>query len=418
MNKRVRQQKGAVALVTALLMLVLIGFVGLAIDFGYAYVQKNRLQNVVDAEALACVISPTTLPCPIGTHAGLYEDVNPLNFEVETENPGDASLCPQPATQRGCVRATAATTWNTFFIGMFGVPTLTTQAVAIAGRIGFEQGCLITPNYFNVSGSQGIRGTACANYFGSIAINGNPPITGTANYLYNGNAPSTCSTCEPPAISRSGALTPPALASTPTLPAAPGTYTGFTGSPATLLTCPNKTVCTLGPGLYNALDCSGSQSVCQLVPTSNTPSGYTFAFTGDVTGPGSNGAMSGERVLLYMNGTGRTLTLSGGGSLTLSSPVPPSGGCTGSITPESQIVIYSPNPGTVAYNGNVAGTITGNIYMPQYAFALGGNGGLTIRGTAVVDGYTDAGGGNSGLVVDGTNTCGFYASAGKAVLVD
>lgn len=412
------REKGAVAIMVALLMLVLIGFIGLAIDFGYAYVQKNRLQNVADAEALACVISPPASPCPIGSSANLYPEVNTYNFNVTTDNPGDNSLCPLPLKQNGCARATATTTWNTFFIRLFGLDTLSSSAVAVAGWIGFEQACLITPNYFNVSGSQGLRGTACANYFGNISTNGNPPITGTANFIYNGNPSTVCPTCEPPAISRTGALEPPALAATPALPSGPGTFTGFTGTPDTVLTCPNKTTCTLGPGLYNSLDCSASQAVCRLVPTGNTAQGYTFAFSGDVTGPGSNGVLTGEHVLIYMQGVGRTLSLSGGGSLTLSSPSLTGGACTGTNSPESQIVIYSPNTGTLSYNGNVLSTVSGNIYMPGYGFALGGNGGLNVAGSIVVDGYQDSGGGNQGLIVNGTNACGFIVSRGKAVLVD
>lgn len=418
MNKNHSAQQGAVAIIVVLIIFGLIGIIGLGIDVGYAYVQKNRLQNVADATALACVISPTSAPCPIGSHSGLYAELNPLAFEVETVNPGNNSLCPIPLDQRDCAQATAKMTWSPFFIGMFGVPTLSTEAVAIAGKIASQQGCLITPSYFSVSGSQGVTGTNCANYFGSVSSNGNPRIEGTANYVFNDNLPSSCPTCQPPAISRGQPLLPPTLTSVPVVPTNAGTHTGFIGTPDTTLVCPSKTTCTLSPGLYNSLDCSASQAVCQLIPTSGAPAGFTFAFNGDVQGPSSNGTMSGHLVLIIMNGVGRTLSLSGGGSLSLSSPVPPSGGCSSSITPESQMVIYSDNTGVLSYNGNVASMITGNIYMPNYAFALGGNGGLSVQGSVVVNGYSDAGGGNRGLVVDGTNTCGFTVGGGKVILVN
>lgn len=420
MNKR-HSERGAVAVIIGLMMVVLVGFIGLAIDFGYAYVKKNQVQNVADAEALACVISPSSAPCPVGTTTGdLYPDVNGYGFTViSTENPGDNSLCPLPATQSHCARVTVSGTWNTFFIPLFGQTTLMVQSVAIAGKQGGGPGCIIASSYFNVSGSQGINGSNCANYFGSVSVNGNPPITGSANYIYNGNAPASCTSCQPPAIGMSGPLTAPTLSSPPYKPSSPGTISGFTGTAATTLTCPNKTTCTLGPGRYNGLDCSNSQSVCHLVPSDTTPAGSTFEFDGTFQGPGNNGTMVGNKVVLYLGGNGQSVTLAGGGSLTLTSPSPTGGPCSGSVTPESQIVIYAPNTGTLNYNGNVASNITGNIYAPGFGFGLGGNGGLTVAGTVVVSSYTDNGGGNSGLTSNGANTCGFTPNgSGQVILVD
>lgn len=420
MNKQ-RQERGAVAVIIGLMIVVLVGFIGLALDFGYAYVKKNQAQNVADAEALACVINPSALPCPPGTTTtDLYPAVNAQGFTiVSIENPGDSSLCPLPASQSGCARVTVQNTWNTFFIPLFGKPTLTVQTVATAGKVGGGTGCVIASSYFNVSGSQGVNGSNCANYFGNVSVNGNPPITGSANYIYNGNASANCSSCEPPAVSRTIPLVPPPLAAVPQKPVAPGTITGFTGTAATTLTCPNNTTCTLGPGLYNSIDCSSAQSVCRLVPTDSTALGYTFEFDGTFTGPSNNGSLVGNNVLLYFGGSGQTATLAGGGQITLSSPSASGGSCSETVTPESQIVIYAPNAGTLNYNGNVASNITGNIYAPAFGFGLGGNGGLTVNGTIVVSSYTDNGGGNSGLTVNGANACGFTPeNSGQVVLVN
>lgn len=420
MNKQ-RHQRGAVAVIVGLMMVVLVGFIGLAIDFGYAYVKKNQVQNVADAEALACVINPTATLCPVGTTAGdLYPAVNTYGFTViSTENPGDNSLCPLPATQSNCARVTVSGTWNTFFIPLFGYSTLTVQSVATAGKQGGSPGCIIATSYFNVSGSQGINGSNCANYFGSVSINGNPPITGSANYIYNGNAPSSCTSCQPPAVGVSGSLVAPALSAAPYKPTAPGTISGFTGTAATTLTCPNKATCTLGPGLYNGIDCSNSQSVCHLVPSGSTPAGYTFEFDGTFKGPGNNGTTVGNKVLVYLGGNNQLVSLAGGGNLTLTSPSLVGGPCSDTVTPESQIVIYAPNAGTLNYNGNVASNITGNIYAPNFSFGLGGNGGLTVAGTVVVSSYADNGGGTSGLTSNGANACGFTPDdSGQVVLVN
>lgn len=44
---------GATAVIVGLMMIVLVGFAALAIDFGYSMVTKNELQNIADASSLA-----------------------------------------------------------------------------------------------------------------------------------------------------------------------------------------------------------------------------------------------------------------------------------------------------------------------------------------------------------------------------
>ncbi len=53
MNKLIAKQDGAVAIVVALLLVVLLVFGAFAVDFGYLYVVKNQVQNSADAAALA-----------------------------------------------------------------------------------------------------------------------------------------------------------------------------------------------------------------------------------------------------------------------------------------------------------------------------------------------------------------------------
>lgn len=61
------RQKGAVAIIAALSLPVLIGFAGLALDLGRLYVAKTELQNATDACALAAsrelTCDPTAGPC-------------------------------------------------------------------------------------------------------------------------------------------------------------------------------------------------------------------------------------------------------------------------------------------------------------------------------------------------------------------
>ena len=51
--EKVKNQAGATAIIVAIVLPMLIGFGALAVDVGYMYVNKNELQNVADAAALA-----------------------------------------------------------------------------------------------------------------------------------------------------------------------------------------------------------------------------------------------------------------------------------------------------------------------------------------------------------------------------
>ena len=419
MNKFKQSERGAVAIMVGLMMVVLIGFIGLAIDVGYVYVQKARLQEVADAEALACVINPLVGQyCAAGTAVSgttnIY-GVNPTLYTVAIANPayanpGDTTLCYDPATQKNCARATVSNTWKTFFVSLFGLTQYSVSAVATAGLTkGTNQACIIASsastagNY--LQGSAAINGSQCINYFGNITIVGNSAaVTGSKNFLYNNSNVANCgSTCTPAAQTLSGPVPVPTVTA-PTLPASAGTATNFTGSAATTLTCPNNQTCTLTPGRYNSLDCSGANSVCNL-----TQSG-TYAFDGNVVGPSNNGTLNLNGVL-YMNGTNMTLNLGGGGSLNMTTPN--TGSCTGSVTSSNSVVIYSPNTGSFILQGGPSAVITGNIYTPNYTVTFQGSAGATLKGTMVTQIYQGTGGGGShgtdaGLTISGTNSCGFY----------
>ena len=51
--KYIKQERGALVVLTAVLLPVLFGFMGIAYDVGNLYMHKARLQNVTDAAALA-----------------------------------------------------------------------------------------------------------------------------------------------------------------------------------------------------------------------------------------------------------------------------------------------------------------------------------------------------------------------------
>src|SRR5688500_10991453 len=83
-----RKEGGAVGIIVALSMVVLVGFVGLALDLGKLYIAKSELQNSADACALAAVRELTgantnqlILAEAAGLAAGVRHDVL---FQSET----------------------------------------------------------------------------------------------------------------------------------------------------------------------------------------------------------------------------------------------------------------------------------------------------------------------------------------------
>ena len=76
---RIRRQNGAVAIIAAISLPVLIGFAGLALDLGHLYVEKTELQNATDACALAAARELTCDPS-VGICA--------TSFLVNAENSG------------------------------------------------------------------------------------------------------------------------------------------------------------------------------------------------------------------------------------------------------------------------------------------------------------------------------------------
>src|SRR5262245_28152021 len=69
-DRQIHSQKGAILFIVAACLVVLLGFMGLAIDLAHAYNNKSQLQSIADACALA---GATALN---GTSGGIQEATN------------------------------------------------------------------------------------------------------------------------------------------------------------------------------------------------------------------------------------------------------------------------------------------------------------------------------------------------------
>ncbi len=96
----VADQSGAVLVLVALLLVVIIGMAAMAIDIGHLMVVRNELRNAADAGALAGARVLYTLN-PDGTIAGINTDANLVAAATTTANMSDAAAAEVLIVERG-----------------------------------------------------------------------------------------------------------------------------------------------------------------------------------------------------------------------------------------------------------------------------------------------------------------------------
>lgn len=139
-----KQEAGQVLIQVAVMIVVLLGFVSLAIDVGNVYSERRRMQNAADAGALAgarelCLLSP--------------EDVAIAKAkEYMTKNgvaAGDIAAGDVTVTGGNVVDTTAKKTANTFFAGLVGFPSFPVGAGAAAACGAATSACGLWPIAFD-----------------------------------------------------------------------------------------------------------------------------------------------------------------------------------------------------------------------------------------------------------------------------
>jgi Flp pilus assembly protein TadG len=135
-NRRRSHKAGQIYLLFAFFLPVLIIFVGLALDFGFAYVTKTTLSKAVDSAALAGMRSLNQGQNAATTIATAAFNTNYASTPAPNANPPVFNITfTTNATANQVVNATATATINTFFLGVLsGYHTLTVTSTAQATR--------------------------------------------------------------------------------------------------------------------------------------------------------------------------------------------------------------------------------------------------------------------------------------------
>jgi Flp pilus assembly protein TadG len=154
---KIKDRRGVVAIVVALIMTVLIGFVALAVDTGFLFATKNELQNIADGAALAAAgelgnqyfhqesyyepaIKTVAVDVGIKNQAGGKSNIsiNLNDIQIGTWNQDTDPKFDPSGTPPNAVRVIARRDGqannpiSTFFAGIFGINTVNVNADATA----------------------------------------------------------------------------------------------------------------------------------------------------------------------------------------------------------------------------------------------------------------------------------------------
>ena len=198
-----REQRGAVAIVVALSLAVLVGFAGLALDGGRLYVNKTELQNAADACALAASLELTGAPniptsnFPIADAAGrLVATRNLVGFQGSNIAAGNvtvefgtslnagawvpaAAATPASLYVRCTIAESGITPW---FMQVLGFGDQTVRALATATLAHSQNACTTIPIGLCSAGSAPSYGLVPGQWYNG-GLNNADSLSGSFNWI-------------------------------------------------------------------------------------------------------------------------------------------------------------------------------------------------------------------------------------------
>jgi hypothetical protein len=403
-------RRGFVLVTMLCCLVVLVSFLGLAIDAGYLELVKTRMQTAADAAALGGV-QEIKMNGVANMLAAARNDAALNGFTdgqhavtVTVHNPPSGGYSAADSTG---VEVVVAQQVSTFFMGVVGSWSVNLQARAVA-RQGSGTSCLhlLDPSAagaFSISGSANLQ-TACGVVVESssstaFTASGSATITAPSIAVYGGKSISGNAHVNPtPTTGAAREGDPLAYVTAPSVGACNFTNTNVNGAAAV----------TLPPGVYcNGITVSGTAHVIF------SPAG-TFILKGGGLSISGNSTVTGSGVTIYNTAGGgysyQGIGISGNSDVTLSAPITgPLAGIlmfqdrgiasgsantfSGSSTLNLNGALYFPTT-HVDYSGDTNGTNTYSIIVAKSATFSGNThmnndysslpGGSPIRGNAVI----------------------------------
>jgi Flp pilus assembly protein TadG len=376
-----RSQTGAVAVLVALLLPVLMGLMALAIDMGLALLRRNQMQVAADSAALSAAnarqhgqdISTASLQAQTATTANGFKDTQANTTVVVAIPPGGGESF---GADTRYARVTITQPSVTLLAWIFGALNITTSATAVAGPAGSAQPCLLTlgasgSGALSVVGNATATTTTCGIYVNSnspsaLQVTGNITLTATpiqvvGGYTENGNV-----NISPVTTGAAAAIDP--FASLP-LPAFGGcTFSNYAKSGNGNL--------VLSPGTYcGGISITGNHGV-------TFSPGLFVLYGGGLNLTGNISPIAGTDVTFYNSGNSSTYpysSLSLSGNLTLNMSAPTLGSYAGMLFMQDPL-----NTQSATIVGNSGAILAGNLYFPKSTLTMTGNSGTSIPMGSVV----------------------------------
>jgi Flp pilus assembly protein TadG len=411
-----RDERGQTIILVALSLPLLLGFIGIATDVGALFKDKRTMQTAADAGAIAGALNlnygntVAYAAARAATATNGYTDgsngahVTPIN--------GPTWSGSNYAGKQSYLEVTITKTESTIFLALFGYPSVTVQARAVATNQAPGSGCLYTVGTtgtgFTNNGTVDVEANTCGLVvessdpnalvlhgtsdtvnLGSIGVVGGDSLSGSPSFPtahpVTGIAPESDPLNFLPQFSFSTQTTGRGANRVTTETVA--CTTGYDCSKVTIpSTCQSTGTdshgnpfyavpsgATLSPGCYATLNFPSSGTV--------TLDSGLYMVGGDVNFSGSNVNSSGG-VTFYTNGSYNF----GSGTYTLSAPNDKTALWNGILFAESL-----DDTNGITFGGNASTDISGVVYAPAASFNMHGNPSITLHADFVVHDITLSG---------------------------
>ncbi|MFC5729797.1 MULTISPECIES: pilus assembly protein TadG-related protein [Nocardioides] len=397
-----RDERGAAAVLVAVMGVLLLLMVGLVLDLGLARDTRGKSQNAADASALAAgnVLYDDAGSPDFGAavaaakaYAGQNFDVSPADWSACTDSgrlahTPDASPCISfdsvSAPTKVRVRIPDRRV-DTAFAGLAGIESFT---IATAARVVLDRGgvldcglCVLGSGVEHdlQNGDATVHG-GNIHFNGSVAVSNNGLVATDGNITVEGSASGGMANYSPDPRTGYPAIDDPLA----TL-ALPPDMTGLTGQTIAGNECPP------GPGIYSGLNLRGK--TCTLPPGLYVVAGGLWDLAGNTATQ-----LNGTGVTIYLTCSSlaqprqcaqgeQGATIDASGNATLAIKAPTSGPLAG-----LSIVYDRNNSQTLRLTGNGGAGFTGTIYGKSATLQMNGNGcASTFRAAIIVNDLTMAG---------------------------
>lgn len=394
------EENASVIIISALLLAILIGLLGLAVDTSYAFYMRTKMQSAADAAALGAAAnlanggtasSALVVANSLGTNNGFTSGVaNTVVTPSIPPGPNPNGSIPSYANNSNYVRVRITQNVRLFFAPVIGVAANWPVSVNAVAGVKSSPDCLVTLSGFRINGTNTANLNNCSAVIGGSLNATNQAkiaVTGSGDIEVYNNGSIKCPACEPTPTSKSGSM--------PTLP--------VLSIPSGLQvvsdpTCSNR-YCR--PGIYN------SQLILAKGSTYTFASGF-YLFNKGLSTNSATVTSESNGVTFYI-ASNQPIDLTGNLTLNAQTPV--------NCTPGSAILIFQAPSSLTSMD--LAGSkdrlnFNGIVSLPYSDIRISGSSSnLTLNGSIIANSLTLNGNMNPSA---STNECNNFVSDSRVVL--